>query len=75
MEWHEIEGQWKEFAGSARAHWSKLTEDDWQAITGIKGHLAGRIQKRYGVTREEAVKQIDEWSGGLTDIAEGSSAN
>jgi uncharacterized protein YjbJ (UPF0337 family) len=75
MKWDLIEGQWQQYAGSAQAHWSKLTEDDWQALTGIKGHLAGRIQKRYGVTREEAVKQIDEWSGGLTDIVEESSVN
>ena len=59
MKWDQIESQWKQFAGSARAHWSKLTEDDWQAITGTKGHLVGRIQKRYGITREEAEKQVE----------------
>jgi uncharacterized protein YjbJ (UPF0337 family) len=69
MKWDELEAQWNEFAGSARAHWSKLTDDDWQAITGKKGHLIGRIQKRYGISREEAGKQVDEWSGALPDIA------
>lgn len=75
MKWDRIEGQWQDFAGSARAHWSKLTDDDWRAITGSKGHLAGRIQKRYGVTREEAEGQLDEWSDGLMDIVEASSTN
>jgi len=60
MKWELIESQWNELAGSARAHWSKLTDDDWQAITGIKGHLVGRIQKRYEVTREEAERRVDE---------------
>lgn len=70
MKWQEIETRWKEFAGSARAHWSKLTDDDWHAITGTKGHLVGRIQKRYEITREEAEKQVDEWSGALMDLLE-----
>ena len=69
MKWHEVETQWTEFAGSARAHWNKLIDDDWQAITGTKGHLIGRIQKRYGITREEAERQVDEWSDALLDIA------
>jgi uncharacterized protein YjbJ (UPF0337 family) len=69
MKWHEVEAQWTEFSGSARAHWSKLTDDDWHAITGTKGHLVGRIQKRYEITREEAEKQVDEWSNALQDIA------
>ena len=72
MKWDRIESQWQEFAGSARAHWSKLTDDDWQAVTGKKGHLVGRIQKRYEITREEAEKQVNEWSGALLDIVEAS---
>jgi len=68
MEWHEIEAQWKEFAGSARAHWSKLTDDDWHAITGTKAHLIGRIQKRYEISREVAERQVDEWSDGQMDL-------
>ena len=72
MKWDQIEAQWKEFAGSARAHWTKLTDDDWHAITGTKGHLIGRIQKRYGIAREEAERQVDDWSGALLDIVEAS---
>jgi len=70
MQWDQIEAQWNEFTGAARAHWNKLTDDDWEAITGTKGHLVGRIQKRYDVSREEAEKQVDEWSGALLDIVE-----
>jgi uncharacterized protein YjbJ (UPF0337 family) len=68
MQWDRIESQWKEFAGSARAHWSKLTDDDWHAMTGTRGHLIGRIQKRYEVTREEAERQVEQWSEALLDI-------
>jgi uncharacterized protein YjbJ (UPF0337 family) len=75
MKWDQIERQWKDFAGSARAHWSKLTDDDWGAITGTKGHLVGRIQKRYEITRQDAETQVDEWCDGLVDIVEASRAH
>lgn len=68
MNWDQLEIQWKEFAGSARAHWSKLTDDDWQTITGKKEQLVGRIQERYGIAKEEAARKVDEWSDALLDI-------
>ena len=67
MNWDQIEIKWKEFAGSARAHWSKLTDEDWQSITGKRGQLLGRIQERYGITRKEAEKQLEAWIHGLPD--------
>jgi uncharacterized protein YjbJ (UPF0337 family) len=70
MTWDHIEDKWSEFAGSARAHWSKLTEDDWQALTGKKTHLVGRVQHRYELTRDQAEKQVDDWCRGLTDFVE-----
>ena len=70
MNWNQLEGRWKEFAGSACAHWSKLTHDDWQAITGKKEELVARIQERYGIAKEAAERQVDEWSNALLDIVE-----
>ena len=67
MNWDQIEGKWKQFAGSARAHWGKLKDDDWQESTGNKEHLVGLIQERYGIAKEEAEKQADEWSSALQD--------
>jgi uncharacterized protein YjbJ (UPF0337 family) len=68
MQWDQVESRWNEFVGSARAHWSKLTDDDWHAMTGTRGHLIGRIQKRYEITREEAERQVEQWSDALLDI-------
>jgi uncharacterized protein YjbJ (UPF0337 family) len=65
MNWDQIEGKWKQFAGSARERWGKLTDDDWQTIAGKKEQLVGRIQERYGIARAEAEKQADEWSHAL----------
>ena len=65
MNWDRIEGEWKQFIGSARERWSKLTEDDWQFVAGKKDQLVGWIRLRYGVPKEEAEKQIDEWASAL----------
>ena len=69
MNWDQIEGKWKQFTGSARERWGKLTDDDWQTIAGKKDQLVGRIQERYGVAQAEAEKQADQWSRALKEPA------
>ncbi len=69
MNWDQIEGKWKQFSGSARERWGKLTDDDMQTLTGQKDHLVGKIQERYGIAAEEAAKQADEWSKALKDAS------
>jgi len=56
-----LEGNWKQLKGKAREKWGKLTDSDFEQIAGKKDQLVGRIQERYGITRDEAQKQADEW--------------
>jgi uncharacterized protein YjbJ (UPF0337 family) len=67
MNWDQIEGKWKQFAGSARERWGKLTDSDWETVGGQKDRLAGILQERYGIQKEAAQNQIDEWSRNLSD--------
>ena len=67
MNWDQIEGKWKQFTGSARERWGKLTDDDMQTLTGKKDHLVGKIQERYGIAKAEAEKQAEEWSRALKE--------
>jgi uncharacterized protein YjbJ (UPF0337 family) len=67
MNWDQIEGQWKQFTGSAREKWGKLTDDDIQTLTGKKDQLVGKIQERYGMAKEDAEKQADAWSHAQQD--------
>lgn len=62
MNWDQIEGKWKQMRGSAREQWGKLTDDDLDVVAGKRDKLAGRIQEKYGVAKEEAEKQVDDWS-------------
>lgn len=61
MNWDRIEGNWKQFKGQVQQQWGKLTNDDMDVISGKKTELVGRIQKHYGISRDEAERQVDDW--------------
>ncbi|UOO91016.1 CsbD family protein [Vitreoscilla massiliensis] len=56
-----IEGKWDQLVGKAKAKWGDLTDDDLTQAKGNAQVLAGKIQERYGKTKEEAEKEIDDW--------------
>jgi uncharacterized protein YjbJ (UPF0337 family) len=62
MNWDQVAGKWKQVKGSAKEKWGKLTDSDFDVIAGQRDKLVGRVQERYGLTREVAEKQVDEWS-------------
>jgi uncharacterized protein YjbJ (UPF0337 family) len=61
MNAEQMKGKWKQLKGSVKAKWGKLTDDDLDVIDGEREQLIGRIQERYGVAKEEAQRQVDEW--------------
>ena len=69
MNWHRIEGNWKQFKGKAKEHWGKLTDDELDVIAGKRDQLSGKIQEQYGITKEEAEKQIAAFEKRLKDQA------
>lgn len=62
MNWDTIEGKWKQMKGSVKQQWGKLTDDDLDVIAGKKDVLVGKLQERYGITRDEATNQVRDWS-------------
>lgn len=63
MNWDIIGGNWKQFKGNVQTQWGKLTDDDLDVVEGNREKLAGRIQEKYGIAREEAERQVDDWLG------------
>jgi uncharacterized protein YjbJ (UPF0337 family) len=61
MNWDRIEGNWKQLKGKAKQQWGELTDDDLDVIAGKRDVLAGKIQECYGITKDEAEKQLNEW--------------
>lgn len=61
MNWDQIEGKWRQARGAVKQKWGKLTDDDLAFIGGSKDKFVGRLQERYGLNKEQAQNQIDEW--------------
>jgi uncharacterized protein YjbJ (UPF0337 family) len=61
MNWDQIEGKWKQHKGQVKEKWGKLTDDDIDVIDGKRQQLVGKIQERYGLAKEAAEKQADEF--------------
>jgi CsbD-like len=47
----------------SRRSGAKLTDDDLTAINGKRDQLEGKIQERYGLAKDQARKEIDDWYG------------
>jgi len=62
MNWDQMEGKWKQAGGKVKEKWGKLTDDDLQVIAGKRDQLIGKIRERYGIAKEEAARQVDEFS-------------
>jgi uncharacterized protein YjbJ (UPF0337 family) len=62
MNWDQIEGMWKQSAGVVKQKWGKLTDDDLTVIAGKKDQLVGKVQERYGIAKEAAETQVDEFT-------------
>ncbi len=61
MDRNEFQGKWKQVKGHAKEKWGKLTDDDLDQIQGRREVLVGKIQERYGKTREAADKAVADW--------------
>ena len=61
MNTDQLSGKWKQMKGAAKQQWGKLTDDDLEVIAGKREALAGKLQERYGMAKEEAKKRADDW--------------
>ena len=67
MNWDRIQGNWKQEDGKAKAQWGKLTDDDLVVVAGRREQLAGKIQERYGIAKDDVERQIADWELKATD--------
>ncbi|MGH9614702.1 MAG: CsbD family protein [Bryobacteraceae bacterium] len=56
-----LQGNWKQLMGEARKQWGKLTDNDWEQVAGNRDKLMGLVQERYGIAKDAAQKQVDDW--------------
>ena len=54
-----FKGQWNQLKGRVRVQWGKLTDDDVDQIQGNAEILLGKLQERYGRSKDEAQRDLD----------------
>jgi uncharacterized protein YjbJ (UPF0337 family) len=70
MNWDQVEGKWKQYKGQAKEKWGKLTDDDLDVIDGKRQQIVGKIQERYGISKEAAEQQADEFVKSMKEDSE-----
>lgn len=62
MNWDRVKGNWNQMTGSAKAKWGEISDDELTRIGGEREKLVGKVQEKYGLARDAAEKQVDEWA-------------
>ena len=68
MNKYQASGNWKIFKGKIKEQWGKLTDDDLTELEGDRDQLEGTVQKRYGIAKEEAQRQVREFRNRNADV-------
>ena len=61
MNQEQVNGNWMQLKGKVQEQWGKLTDNDLTIAQGKIEMLAGRVQERYGVAKEDVQRQVDEF--------------
>lgn len=56
-----LKGKWEQVKGNVQKQWGKLTDDDLDVIKGNSKVLVGKLQEKYGMTKEEAGKEVEKY--------------
>ena len=67
MNWDTVKGDWKQLKGKVKEAWGKLTDDDLDVIAGKRDQLLGVLQKQYGIARDEAERQVQQFERSCSD--------
>lgn len=56
----QVEGNWNQIKGRAKAAWAELTDDDVRRAEGSVDRLYGIIQEKFGESKESIQRRIEE---------------
>ncbi|WP_426348605.1 CsbD family protein [Alloiococcus sp. CFN-8] len=60
-----LKGKWNQYKGEAKKKWGEFTDDELDQLNGERDIIVGKIQEKYGKSKEEAEREFDDWSTGL----------
>lgn len=63
-----LKGKWHVLRGRIRSRWGRLTNDDLDRLEGGLEQLGGLVQQRYGLQRDQAEKETEEFFESCEDL-------
>jgi len=69
MNWDQISGNWKQYREKIREKWGFLTDNELDVIAGKRVALVGKIEEKYGITKDRVEKALEEFLKGLDKAA------
>ncbi|MFM9873893.1 MAG: CsbD family protein [Fimbriimonadaceae bacterium] len=60
--WNNIQGRWAELKGHFNEQYGQTVDDELVESKGHRDILAGMIQRKYNVSRGEALEMVDDWA-------------
>ena len=57
----QFEGKWKQIKGEFKKKYGEITNDEYTEAEGNFDKLAGKVQERYGKSKEDLKNEIDNW--------------
>jgi uncharacterized protein YjbJ (UPF0337 family) len=61
MNLDQLKGNWKQLKGDLKSEFGKLTDDEIMQAEGESEVLLGKIQEKYGITKEKAKEKLDDF--------------
>lgn len=61
MAYKYYEGNWGEMRARAKLQWERVSYDELERTKGNANELAEIIQQRYGLDKEDALAQVEEF--------------
>ena len=55
------QGKFTQLKGKIKEQWGKLTDDEIDQLDGRRDQLVGKVQERYGIAKEQASRDVDNW--------------
>lgn len=62
MNQDEFEGNWHLLKGKVQEKWGKFTNDEITELQGKYEKFLGKLQMKYGYTKEQAEREIKNWN-------------
>jgi uncharacterized protein YjbJ (UPF0337 family) len=61
MNTDRLEGNLRQLGGKMKEHWGKFTKNSQREFEGMRDQRAGKSQEQYGISKEEAARQLKDF--------------